>query len=42
MEHGANINKKNDNGKTALHYAIQKGYGDIVKYLVRHRSNLKK
>ena len=34
LAHGAHINKKNDEGMTALHLAAMKGYSNVVKTLV--------
>ncbi|ETW27068.1 hypothetical protein PFFCH_05509, partial [Plasmodium falciparum FCH/4] len=34
------INKKNSSGLTPLHYACDRGYIDIVKYLVNQGANI--
>jgi len=34
VEKGANIESKDNNGKSPLYITSQKGYLDIVKYLV--------
>lgn len=38
IENGANVNAKSASGKTILHLASQKGYLEIVKYLVDEKS----
>jgi len=39
-EHGAIINKENNNGRTPLYFACQKGHDNIVKYLVEYWANI--
>ena len=36
---GANINAQDENGSTALHWAVFYEYGDIVKLLLMHGAN---
>ena len=36
IEHGADINPKDNNDKTPLYYAKQKGYQDIANLLKQH------
>jgi len=40
VNHGTNINEKNDDGYTALVYASCHGYFEIVKYLVQHNAEI--
>jgi len=42
IEHGANINKKSNNGQTPLFYACHKGHENIVKYLVEKGADINK
>ena len=39
VQRGANVNLKNQNGATALEYAIVRGHTRIAKYLVKHGAN---
>ncbi|ORX65883.1 ankyrin, partial [Anaeromyces robustus] len=34
IEHGADINKENEDGKTPLFWACESGNEDLVKYLI--------
>ncbi len=38
--HGADVNAKDDYGRTPLHIAAGKGYLEIVKYLVEHGADI--
>jgi ankyrin repeat protein len=40
VEHGADVNAKNDLGNTALHYAAQTGANRIVEWLANHGAKL--
>lgn len=40
LEHGADINYKNERGQTALHFASKYGFIDIVKYLIAHHADI--
>ncbi|XP_027140043.1 uncharacterized protein LOC113746864 [Larimichthys crocea] len=39
LQRGANVNCQDDNGRTALSYACEKGYLDAVKILVRNNAD---
>lgn len=36
MKHGANVNHKDKDGKTALGIAVEKGFGKIVEILIQN------
>ena len=40
VEHGADVNKEDKDGKTPLFGACWEGHENIVKYLVEHRANV--
>jgi len=40
IEHGANVNQKNEKGSTPLCLACYNGNENIVKYLVKHGANI--
>lgn len=40
IDHGADVNAKDDNGRTPLHYATFMGYFDIVKLLIDHGADV--
>jgi ankyrin repeat protein len=40
VDHGADVNAKNENGETPLHYAASNGHLPIVQYLVQHGANM--
>ena len=37
---GADVNKKDDYERTALHYAASYGYLDMIQLLIRHKAEL--
>ncbi len=41
VEFGANVNKKDGLGSTALHHAASEGYIDIVKFLLRCNADVR-
>ena len=42
LKNGANIEAKDDNLRTPLHYAVENMYGlDVAKVLVQHGADLK-
>ncbi|OUM57241.1 hypothetical protein PIROE2DRAFT_33019, partial [Piromyces sp. E2] len=42
IDHGADINKENNDGETPLHFACTNGNENTVKYLVGHGANIDK
>ncbi|EAY19538.1 ankyrin repeat protein, putative [Trichomonas vaginalis G3] len=40
LSHGANINEKNENGKTALHMAAMKNTKETAEFLISHGANI--
>ena len=40
MEKGANINKQNNNGDTALHIALRNNNMEIVKIIMNYKPNM--
>jgi len=42
VEHGANVNKENNDGETPLFIACKFGNEIKVQYLVEHGANIKK
>ena len=39
VELGADVNKRDKFGSTALHYAVSEGYENICRYLLKHGAN---
>ena len=40
IENGADVNKKDDNGKTPLHYAAAYGYLEICELLIKNGAHI--
>jgi len=40
LDAGANVNARDDSGRTALHAAAAQGYSDVVKFLAEHGADL--
>lgn len=40
VEQGVDVNARFEHGWTALHYAAESGYYDIVDYLLKHQANI--
>ena len=38
LEKGANVNKQDRSGRTALHFASGNNYTDVIKILLQHRA----
>ena len=40
ISHGININEKDNNGETALHYAAENNNKEIAEFLISHGINI--